>query len=139
MDSQASSGTPREIGVLLLRVHDFPKMLAFYRDALGLPLSGIHPGGVHKPLVNWARFEPLGTAIELFDESLSTTNPPPLPRHNALVIAFKVPDIRATYEELRRRGVAFPRGIGEEAWGWYVHFKDPEGNGLQLYQPRPGY
>jgi catechol 2,3-dioxygenase-like lactoylglutathione lyase family enzyme len=38
------------IGVLLLFVHDFPRMLAFYCHKLGLPVSKIHPGKWYEPL-----------------------------------------------------------------------------------------
>ena len=48
------------IGGLLLLVRDFPKMLSFYRDRLGLPVSKIHPGKGYEPLVDWVRFEPNG-------------------------------------------------------------------------------
>lgn len=128
------------IGVLFLSVHDFPRMLAYYRDVLGLPLSSIRPGDGLTPLNDWARFELKGAAIELFDERrASRTGPLPLPRNNAMIIAFKVGDIRATFNELRGRGIEFSKGIGEADWGRYVHFQDPEGNRLQLYQPRPGF
>lgn len=54
-------------------------------------------------------------------------------------LAFKVEDVRSAFEELASRGVKFTQEVGEQEWGWYVHFRDPEGNLLQLYQPRPGY
>jgi predicted enzyme related to lactoylglutathione lyase len=128
------------VGVLLLHVHDFPRMLAFYRDTMQLPVSEIKPGDGLTPLVDWVRFELRGTALELFAESTSQRAAQlPLPRNNAVTIAFRVEDIRAAYETLRQRGVAFPKAVGEADWGWYVHFQDPEGNRLQLYQPRPGY
>ena len=130
---------PTEIGVILLKVRAFPEMLAFYRDKLGLPVSNINPGGEDKPLINWVRFETHGTAIELFAERPTEAGNLPLPRKNAMIIAFKVADIQTVYGELQRRGVEFMKGIGEAEWGWYVHFADPEGNRLQLYQPRPGY
>ncbi|MGA8857750.1 MAG: VOC family protein [Candidatus Bathyarchaeia archaeon] len=44
----------------MLLVRDFPKMLSFYRDRLGLPVSKIHPGKGYEPLVDWVRFEPNG-------------------------------------------------------------------------------
>ncbi|MDV3244380.1 MAG: hypothetical protein LYZ66_04300 [Nitrososphaerales archaeon] len=33
--------------------------------------------------------------------------------------------------------VEFAKPIGEEEWGWYAHFRDPEGNRLQTCQPKP--
>jgi predicted enzyme related to lactoylglutathione lyase len=130
---------PSEVGVLLVKVNRFPEMLSFYRDKLGLPVSDINPGGEDEPLINWVRFETRGTAIELFAERPGEAGTLPLPRKNSMIIAFKVSDIRAVYEELTRRGIGFMKGIGEAEWGWYVHFTDPEGNRLQLYQPKPGY
>jgi catechol 2,3-dioxygenase-like lactoylglutathione lyase family enzyme len=129
------------IGVLLMSARDFPKMQEFYRDKLGLRVSSIHPGEGFKPHVDWVRFElDSGTAIELFAESKhGTSKDVPYPRLNSVVIAFQVDDIEATHRELSSRGVVFPKGIGEEEWGRYVHFRDPEGNRLQLYQPNPGY
>jgi len=132
-----------KIGVLLLTVHDFPTMLTFYRDMLGLPLSKIHPGKGYQPLKDWARFEPNGSedaALELFDEKVHARKiPPPFPRSNAFTIAFKVDDIKSTFEELAKMGLKFTQMIAEQEWGWYAHFHDPEGNLLQIYQPRRGY
>ena len=56
-----------------------------------------------------------------------------------MVGVFMVEDIDATYAELKVKGVEFPKCIGEEEWGRYVHFKGPEGNRLQMYQPRPSF
>lgn len=63
----------------------------------------------------------------------------PYPRENVVIIAFQVEDIDEAFAELSERGVVFPKGIGEEEWGRCVHFKNTEGNRLQLYEPRPGY
>lgn len=127
-------------GVLLLRVRDFPRMLAFYRDTLGLPIDPIRPGGTYQPLVDWVKFALEPTALELVAESRSKAPVDlPLPRTNALWLALKVDDIFEAYRELGARGVSFTRPIGEEDWGWYAHFKDPEGNRLQIYQNKPGF
>lgn len=106
-----------------------------------MSLSKIHPGKGYEPLVDWARFEPDGdTAVELFAETRHRpANALPLPRINALIVAFQVEDIDAVYAKLKANGLEFPKGIGEEDWDRYVHFKDPEGNRLQLYEPRPGF
>jgi len=131
------------VGVLLRAVRDFPEMLSFYRDKLGLRASNVRPGHGIEPLKDWARLEfndTNDTAIELFDESQHPPRTaPPYPRENSFIVAIRVEDIQTTHAELESRGVEFKRGIGEEEWGWYVHFRDPEGNRLQLYQPRPGY
>lgn len=115
-------------------------MLAFYRDTLGLPVDPIQPGGTYRPLEDWVKFALEPTAIELIAESRSKAPVDlPLPRTNALWLALKVDDIFEAFRELGTRGVQFARPIGEEDWGWYAHFRDPEGNRLQIYQNKPGF
>jgi len=48
------------VGVLLFAARDFPKMLAYYRDQVGLPVGEVDPGAGYQPLVDWVRFEPNG-------------------------------------------------------------------------------
>jgi hypothetical protein len=54
-------------------------------------------------------------------------------------LATTVDDLFEAYRVLGERGVPFTRPIGEEDWGWYAHFYDPEGNRLQIYQNKPGF
>lgn len=47
-------------------------------------------------------------------------------------------DIVAERARLEGRGVVFDEAdIGEEDWGRFCRFADPEGNTLQIYQPWP--
>jgi predicted enzyme related to lactoylglutathione lyase len=61
-----------------------------------------------------------------------------MPRKNAVTIAFKVQDLASQRDALAAKGVEF-WSEGEQEWGRYAHFTDPEGNQLQLYEPNPGY
>ena len=127
-------------GVLLLRVRDFPRMLAFYRDTLGLPVDPVQPGGDYQPLADWVKFSLEPTPLELIAESRSKRPLDlPMPRTNSLWLALRVDDIQEAWRELEARGVSFPRALAEEDWGWYAHFRDPEGNLLQIYQSKPGF
>jgi hypothetical protein len=45
-------------------------------------------------------------------------------------------DVRATVEELERRGVEFTQPIAEERWGLTTAFRVPGGGQLGLYEPR---
>ena len=120
---------PLEVGVIILKVRDFQKMLSFYRDKLGLPLDSSD-----QPPMNYVRFEMPSCALELFEEKPGELVQLPLPRNNSMTIAFKVSDIHAVYEDLRRRGVEFTKPVKDDDWGSYAQFTDPEGNKLQLYQ-----
>ena len=104
-------------------------MLAFYRDTLGCKWAVFILEGGYEPLVGCVRFEfEGGTALELFSETRhGLHNVLPFPRNNAIVVAFMVQDIDATYSELMAKGVEFPKGIGEKEWERCVHFRDPGG------------
>lgn len=127
-------------GVICMWVQDFPRTLSFYRDTLGLPGGEIDPGEGYLPGADWARFELQGTALELFDLARSPKRAAriPAPRENSTVLCFLVDDIAGEQKILSERGVSFTQ-VGEQEWGRYAHFRDPEGNELQIYQPNPGY
>ena len=47
-------------------------------------------------------------------------------------IIFTCEDVRATYEEMRSRGVTFTQEPDEQPWGVYAQFVDPDGNSFVL-------
>jgi catechol 2,3-dioxygenase-like lactoylglutathione lyase family enzyme len=130
------------LGVISLWAQDFPRMLAFYRDVLLLPLAEMPSGENQKPGAEWARFELQGTRLELFALSRSPKRAArlPVPRQNAAVLCFVIDaldDFEAVQRDLATRGVAFEQS-GQRDWGRFAHFRDPEGNELQIYQQNPG-
>jgi len=46
--------------------------------------------------------------------------------------AFACDDVRATYRQLRQRGVEFLGEPKDEPWGTFVMLKDPDGNQLVI-------
>jgi catechol 2,3-dioxygenase-like lactoylglutathione lyase family enzyme len=124
-----------ELGLTLLYVEDFPRMLAFYRDVLGLPLGGEDPGAGHDVGRDWVQFRTEGGgALELFDHArFGRSLDFPYPRTNANVVTFRVESVDAEADRLRELGVEL-RPIHRAEWGAAVHFFDPEGNHLQLYE-----
>ena len=121
------------LGLPLLYVEDFPTMLAFYRDVLGLEPTDVDPGPGHTPGVNWAQLAGDGGTIELFDHAdFGTSRELSLPRTNGVVITFEVDDVDGAVERLRAAGVEVPR-IHRADWGEAAHFFDPEGNELQVF------
>lgn len=123
-----------KLGLLLLYVEDFPTMLAFYRDVLGLEVTDVDPGPGHQPGVDWVQLAGDGGTIELFDHAhFGKSRELPLPRKNGVVITFRVDDVEATVERLSAAGVEIPR-IHRAEWGAAAHFFDPEGNELQVFQ-----
>ncbi len=47
-----------------------------------------------------------------------------------------VADVEAARAELIDRGVEVS-DVDERAWGRFVYFADPDGNGIELYRDRP--
>ncbi len=111
------------IGQIAVVVQDVPRAVAFYRNTLGLPFLFEAPG--------LAFFDCGGVRLML------SQAPRPDLDHAASILYYFVPDIRAAFEELRRRGVAFedePHLIARmpDHELWLAEFRDSEGNVLAL-------
>jgi catechol 2,3-dioxygenase-like lactoylglutathione lyase family enzyme len=50
-------------------------------------------------------------------------------------VIFQTDDCRATYEDLKARGVEFTEEPNERPYGIDAAFRDPSGNGFRLVQP----
>ena len=102
----------------------YPRMLAFYRDTLGLT-----PRSERAAFANfeWGRFR---LSVAAHDGVHGPARDP-----LRIMIHFEVADIAAACQRLRERGVAFSRPPEQERWGgWVATFADPDGNTLQLLQ-----
>jgi lactoylglutathione lyase len=111
------------ISYITLWVHEYEACLAFYRDALGLPLETSDE--------NFAQFATQGTKLYLHrlgDKS-------PLRKHG-LEIHFEVPDVASVYAKLLERGVQFEHQPANMPWGVRMAaFRDPEGNAIEIVGP----
>ncbi len=100
------------------------RLLAFYRDTLGLT-----PHSVHEDFVNF-RFGGMRLNLGLHDEVKGRTREP-----YRIMINLGVEDIHRQHTRLVERGVEFIREPEQEHWGgWVATFLDPDGNTLQLLQ-----
>jgi catechol 2,3-dioxygenase-like lactoylglutathione lyase family enzyme len=81
--ARAVVGDSVRLGLLLLYVEDFPMMIGFYRDVIGLELTDEDPGPEHRQGVDWAQLAGDGGTIKLFDHRVfGRTRELPLPRRN---------------------------------------------------------
>ena len=113
------------VGQIALTVADVPRAVAFYRDALGLPLLFEVPPGL-------AFFNCGGIRL-----MLSAPEGDFKPGGNSAVIYFRVTDIEAMHAQLRSRGVAFidePHLITKmpDHELWMCFFRDPDEHLLAL-------
>lgn len=103
---------------------DLNRLLPFYRDLLGLPVTVDTPGFV----VLGQRVGPtlaLGTHSEVHGR-----NPDPA-RH---MVGLTTDDITADWKRLKDAGVEFVEDPKDYGTVWVATFRDPDGNTLQLLQ-----
>jgi catechol 2,3-dioxygenase-like lactoylglutathione lyase family enzyme len=126
-------------------VHDQDEALAFYTEKLGMELRD----DVTVPEMGsfrWLTVGPVGQpdiAIAL----MAVPGPPVFDSETAeqlktLVakgagggLFFTTDDCRATYEELRSRGVEFSQEPMERPYGVDAGFRDPSGNQIRMMEP----
>ena len=103
---------------------DLERLLAFYRDVLGLTPHSVRP---HFVSFSWGDVRlGLGTHSQVAGRTAE-------PRR--IMINLGVDDIHAECERLRQMGVVLEREPEQEHWGgWVATFPDPDGNTLQLLQ-----
>ena len=120
-------------------VRDQAAALAFYVQRVGFETKTdvTAPGGYR-----WVSVGPRGQDLELALFQLgSAVNPEQQDRAHqwapakAPPIVLRVSDCRASYEELRGRGVEFLQPPVDYPWGTAATFADPDGNLYSLNQP----
>jgi catechol 2,3-dioxygenase-like lactoylglutathione lyase family enzyme len=126
-------------------VHDQDEALAFYTDKLGLELRD----DVTLPELNNFRWLTVGVpgqdvAISLvavpgppvFDEETRQQIMNLVSKGVAGGLMFSTDDCRASYEELKGRGVEFAQEPTEQPYGIDAAIRDPSGNQARLVQQR---
>lgn len=125
--------TPR-IGHVHLKVSDLERSVAFYRDVLGMEVTQrfgsqaafLSYGGYHHHvgLNTWQ----------------SKGGPPPAPGTTGLFhLAILYPeraDLFAAVERVEANGIKFD-GSADHGVSEAFYFRDPDGNGIELYWDRP--
>ncbi len=112
------------IGVIMLGTSAPDASVAFYRDTLGLDLTGLHGG--------FAFFDGGGVSLVLSPELASAGENAP----KTAEVVFSVAHVREAYEALKAKGVEFrvePRAVTGPMWA--TDFRDPDGHVLSLFGP----
>ncbi len=104
-------------------VADIERAVDFYENILGLE--------VVKRDGPWAEVDANGVTI-----GLNGREPEGTQAEGGPVITFQPEGgLDAAVDNLKGKGVEFLAEISEHDWGRVATFKDPDGNGLQLYEP----
>jgi len=125
------------VGHVHLKVADLDRAIAFYRDGLGLSVTGDgRPVGVDAAFLAAGDYH---HHVGLNTMQSAGAAPPP-PGHTGLYhVAFVYPDRRELCRAVRRlldHGYAVDHGSDHGATV-SVYLSDPDGNGVELYYDRP--
>jgi catechol 2,3-dioxygenase-like lactoylglutathione lyase family enzyme len=125
-------------------VHDQDEALAFYTQKLGLELRDdvtlpelggfrwLTVGPVGQPDIALALMAPPGPPV--FDADTNAKLQELVAKGAAGGLFFSTDDCRASYEELKGRGIEFSEEPSERPYGVDAAFRDPSGNNIRLVQ-----
>ncbi|MCE9600052.1 MAG: VOC family protein [Spirochaetia bacterium] len=118
------------IGGVFFKSRDPGKMREWYKNHLGLDTN---PYGAtfewrqasdttKKGITQWSPFE---DSTKYFE-----------PSTRDFMINYRVADLNALVEELKKEGVTIVDKIEDSEYGKFVHILDLEGNKIELWEPR---
>ena len=129
-------------------VHDQDEALAYYTDKVGMEVRE----DVSLPELGGFRWLSVGPPSQpdvalvlilvpgppVFDEDTAAKVREITAKGAASAIFFATDDCRATYEELKARGVEFTEEPTERPYGIDAGFRDPSGNSFRMLQTTEG-
>jgi predicted enzyme related to lactoylglutathione lyase len=123
------------IGGIFIKAKD-PKALGqWYSDKLGVP----RPDGQIPPLFLWREREDssrIGVTVwGLFNANTKHF----LPSTSSFMINYRVRNLDRMLEQLRAQGVQPEGKVVEDFNGRFTWVMDPEGNKIELWEPKPGF
>ncbi len=126
--SAQSAGRITGIGGVFFKAENPKALAAWYRDVLGLPLEAW--GGAmlrydapqHPPVLVWNAF-PASTGYFA-------------PSSSGFMINYAVDDLDAFLARLGAKGVAVLKRTDDDANGRFAWVLDPEGNKVELWEPK---
>jgi len=126
--SAEPAGRITGVGGVFFKAKDPKALAAWYRDVLGLPLEAWGGAALrydapnHPPALIWNAFP---ASTDYF-----------APSTGAFMINYAVDDMGAFLTRLRAKGVAILKSE-DDANGRFAWILDPEGNKIELWQPKP--
>ena len=124
------------IGGVFFKAKDPAALRAWYRDGLGLETR---IGGPSYQVFQWRDHEDPAragsTVWSLFPEDTTYFAPSRKP----FMINYRVRDLDALLAQLGQHGIPVEAKITDEFNGRFAWLSDPEGNRLELWEPKAGY
>jgi catechol 2,3-dioxygenase-like lactoylglutathione lyase family enzyme len=126
-EPSAPAGHVTGIGGVFFKAKDPKALAAWYRDVLGLPLEAWGGAALrydapnHPPAAAWSAFPASSSYFA--------------PSTGDFMINYAVDDMEALIARLRAKGVAILKR-DEDANGRFAWILDPEGNKIELWEPK---
>ena len=122
------------IGGIFFKAQDAASLRAWYQEHLGISIEDY--GGT---VFNWRDAENPdqkgGTVWSIF----AASSPYFAPSDKPFMINYRVENLAALLEQLKREGVEVDEKVEEFEYGRFGWVMDPEGNRIELWEPAPGY
>jgi catechol 2,3-dioxygenase-like lactoylglutathione lyase family enzyme len=139
---QAPPGLPAErvtgIGGVFFKANDPKELTRWYREHLGVDVVTRAGGnGIEPATFAWREREDSSrvatTTWAIFPEATRYFSPGTAP----FMVNYRVRSLDRMLAQLRAQGVAVEARISEEAAGRFAWVVDPEGNRIELWEPKP--
>ena len=119
------------IGGVFFKANDPKALSGWYKDVLGLDMQD-WGGAVLRPGPMAAH---PGAATVFSPFKADTTHFEPSTK--AFMVNFAVDDLDGVLAQCAKHGVTPIKTMPDEGMGKFAHIMDPEGNKLELWQPKP--
>ena len=123
------------IGGVFFKAKDPKALGAWYRQALGVDTAAGAPFATFRWREREDQSKVATTAWSLFPVTTRYF----APSDASFMINYRVRNLDAMLAQLRALGVTVDQKVTEDANGKFTWIVDPEGNKIELWEPKPGY
>ena len=120
----------RGIDFVYCQTGDIEKAIEFYRDTLGLEMSGYFEE------VKWAEFNTGNATFAINDPT--AFDPNLKPQTGGAAVSFAVDDLEGAMKELEGKGVPVVAPLNETPVCHFASVSDPDGNTVWLHRRKDG-
>ena len=112
-------------GGFFFRAKDPRGLAKWYADHLGVaPVPSDYNQEPWKQTAGWTAFAPFPADTKYFDAG------------RQFMLNFRVPNMLAMVHQLQEAGIEVKLDPKTYPNGWFAHLADPEGNPIELWQPK---
>lgn len=126
----------RKVDAVVLFVDNLERCVAFYRDGLGIPVTGSDDASYYFRIEDqdFVLLKVSAAATMISEEAVSLQGG----AGRRVLLCVGVQDVDAVYEAFTARGVTFIKPPTSQPWGRRTaYFADPEGNLWELWHHLP--